>query len=84
MKLQQDLECSKTVQHSIFYDWMHYIKLFVLGGYVNTGSKGVNQQISNVLILLIPFIAIKILNKLLRRGSASENIFIPSVSEKTI
>ena len=35
----QDLECLKTVRHSLFYDWLTFLLVIRRGGPVNTSEE---------------------------------------------
>ena len=44
----QDLECPKAVQHSLFYDWLHYLLLFWLAATVNTAEEKDHNLIHSI------------------------------------
>ena len=38
-KILQDLKCLKALQHSLYYDWLHYLFLFGLDGAVKAAEE---------------------------------------------
>ena len=34
-----ELQCPKAMQHSLFYDWLHYLSLFGLGGAIKASGS---------------------------------------------
>ena len=47
----QDLECHKVMQHILFYDWKHYIKLSGVGGAMLSGEE--ENYLPNYLITAV-------------------------------